>query len=61
VGRDHDEITEARADWMAQISDNAGVIADSAEIYDGRFGIVGDHLPPVPAPPLPNVRLKARR
>ena len=33
----------------------------NAEIYDGRFGIVGDHLPPVPAPPLPNVRLKARR
>jgi redox-sensitive bicupin YhaK (pirin superfamily) len=61
VGRDHEEITRARADWMAQISDNAGVIADSAEIYDGRFGIVGDHLPPIPAPALPNVRLKARR
>jgi redox-sensitive bicupin YhaK (pirin superfamily) len=60
VGRDHEEVAEARADWMAQISDNTGVIADSAEIYDGRFGIVGDHLPPVPAPALPNVRLKAR-
>jgi quercetin 2,3-dioxygenase len=61
VGRDNDEITEARADWMAQISDNDGLIQDSAEIYDGRFGIVGDHLPPVPAPALPNVRLMPRR
>jgi redox-sensitive bicupin YhaK (pirin superfamily) len=61
VGRDNDDITEARADWMAQISDNDGVIQDGTEIYDGRFGIVGDHLPPVPAPALPNVRLMPRR
>jgi quercetin 2,3-dioxygenase len=61
VGRDHDEITEARNDWMAQISDNSGVIQDSADIYDGRFGVVGDHLPPIPAPAMPNARLKARR
>jgi hypothetical protein len=61
VGRDHDDITEARADWMAQISDTNGVIQDSAEIYDGRFGIVGDHLPPVPAPMLPNATLKPRQ
>jgi redox-sensitive bicupin YhaK (pirin superfamily) len=61
VGRDHEEIAEARGDWMAQISDSSGVIADGAEIFDGRFGIVGDHLPPIPAPALPNARLKARR
>jgi redox-sensitive bicupin YhaK (pirin superfamily) len=62
VGRDHTEIEEARADWMAQISDNTGMLQDSSEIYDGRFGIVaGDHLPPVPAPALPNARLKPRR
>ena len=61
VGRDHEEITEARNDWMAQISDNTGMIQDSADIYDGRFGIVGDHLPPVPAPAMPNARLKPRR
>jgi redox-sensitive bicupin YhaK (pirin superfamily) len=60
VGRDNDDITEARAAWMAQISDGTGVIQDSAEIHDGRFGIVSDHLPPVPAPALPNVRLKSR-
>ena len=61
VGRDHDEIVEARADWMAQITDNTGPIADSAEAYDGRFGVVEDHLPPIPAPALPNARLKPRR
>jgi len=62
VGRDHDEVVHARADWMAQITDNSGTIQDSSEIYDGRFGIVaGDHLPPIPAPVLPNARLKPRR
>ncbi len=61
VGRDHDEIVEARGDWMAQITDNNGTVTDSAEIYDGRFGIVtGDHLSPIPAPALPNARLKPR-
>lgn len=62
VGRDHDEIVGARADWMAQITDNNGTLTDTSETYDGRFGIVvGDHLPPVPAPSLPNARLKPRR
>jgi quercetin 2,3-dioxygenase len=62
VGRDHDEIVSARADWMAQITDNNGTLQDTSESYDGRFGIVvGDHLPPVPAPALPNARLKPRR
>jgi hypothetical protein len=62
VGRDHDEIVQARADWMAQITDNNGTITDSSEIYDGRFGIVtGDHLPPIPAPAMPNAKLKPRR
>jgi redox-sensitive bicupin YhaK (pirin superfamily) len=62
VGRDHEEVVQAREDWMAQISDNNGVIQDSSQIYDGRFGIVeGDTQPPVPAPALPNARLKARR
>jgi quercetin 2,3-dioxygenase len=62
VGRDHDEVVSARQDWMAQITDNFGTIRDSSEIYDGRFGIViGDHLPPVPAPSLPNAKLKPRR
>ncbi|MGC4110924.1 MAG: pirin family protein [Nocardioides sp.] len=62
VGRDHDEIVQAREDWMAQVTDNNGTLTDSSEIYDGRFGIVtGDHLPPVPAPVLPHATLKPRR
>jgi quercetin 2,3-dioxygenase len=61
VGRDHDEVVSAREDWMAQITDNNGTIQDSSRVYDGRFGIVpGDHLPPIPAPALPNARLKPR-
>jgi len=62
VGRDHAEVVQAREDWMAQVTDNNGTLQDSSEIYDGRFGIVeGDHLPPIPAPALPNARLKPRR
>ena len=45
---------------MAQITEDTGTFTDSAEIHDGRFGIVADHLPPVPAPALPNARLKPR-
>jgi redox-sensitive bicupin YhaK (pirin superfamily) len=62
VGRDHAEVVQAREDWMAQITDNNGVIPDSSAIYDGRFGVViGDNLPPIPAPAMPNARLKPRR
>lgn len=48
VGRSHDEIAEARAHW---------------EGPDARFGSVVGHEPDdrIPAPPLPNVRLTARR
>ena len=43
-----------RGDWQAQIVDGA--------LADGRFGIpVDDKLPPIPAPELPNVRLRERR
>jgi redox-sensitive bicupin YhaK (pirin superfamily) len=38
------------------------VVPDSQLVRDGRFGtVVGDHLPPIPAPPLPNARLRDRR
>jgi hypothetical protein len=62
VGRDHAEIEEARAAWMAQVTDDSGTFTDTSQIHDGRFGIVvGDTLPPIPAPVLPNARLKPRR
>lgn len=47
VGRTHDEIVEAREAWEARAA---------------RFGEVVDHGPErIPAPPLPAVRLTARR
>ncbi|MBF4770395.1 pirin family protein [Nocardioides agariphilus] len=61
VGRTHDEVVAAREEWQAQITRDGEVVGDGQEVADGRFGIVvGDHLPPVPAPPLPTARLKPR-
>ena len=54
VGRTHEEIVTYRSDWQAQISAPTGSVG-------GRFGAVVDHLPPIPAPPLPNARLRERR
>jgi len=54
VGRSHEEIVGFREEWQAQI--------DGDRLNDGRFGIpVDDPLPPIPAPELPNARLKERR
>lgn len=53
VGRTHEEIVGFRSDWQDQIVDGS--------LADGHFGIpVGDELPPIPAPDLPNARLKER-
>ena len=47
IGRTHEDIAQARADWEAD---------------DERFGYVDGHNGErIPAPPLPNVRLKPRR
>ena len=46
VGRSHEEVVTAREDWMAG-RDRFGSVADDA-------------APPLPAPELPSVRLKAR-
>jgi redox-sensitive bicupin YhaK (pirin superfamily) len=61
IGRSHDEIAAFRAEWQAQIAPDGAVVKDSQQMSDGRFGVVvGDHLPPIPAPELPGVRLKPR-
>jgi redox-sensitive bicupin YhaK (pirin superfamily) len=61
IGRSHDEIAAYRAEWQAQIAPDGAVVKDSQRMADGRFGVVvGDHLPPIPAPELPGVRLKPR-
>ena len=47
------QLCDFRAQWQEQITD--------AGLLDGRFGIpVGDASPPIPAPPMPHVRLKER-
>jgi len=62
VGRTHEEIVAFREEWQDQITTDSAVVEDSQEVTDGRFGIVvGDHLPPSPAPDLPNARLRERR
>ena len=58
VGRTHEEIVAFREEWQVQI-EGAGT---GQEVRAGRFGIVvGEDLPPIPAPALPNARLKERR
>ena len=53
VGRTHDEVVAFRAEWQAD------VVADSTRT--GRFGHVdGYDGAPLPAPELPNVRLRPR-
>jgi redox-sensitive bicupin YhaK (pirin superfamily) len=53
VGRTHEEVVAFRSEWMSQLQGGYA---------DGRFGIpVGNELPPIPAPELPNARLRERR
>ncbi|TPW75620.1 pirin family protein [Schumannella soli] len=49
VGRDHDEIARARADWDARV---AGAPT--------RYDVIDDDRAPLPAPVLPPVRLRPR-
>ena len=52
IGRTHDEIVGYREEWQAQIADGTQA--------DGRFGVVDLDMRPIPAPEMPNVRLKLR-
>ncbi len=57
VGRSHEEIVAFREEWQDQI---AGA-ATGQDVRPGRFGIVIDEpLPAIPAPTLPNARLRSR-
>ncbi|TPW72948.1 pirin family protein [Schumannella sp. 10F1B-5-1] len=49
VGRDHDEIAQARADWQQRLGG-----------ADTRFDAIDDDRAPLPAPELPPVRLRPR-
>jgi redox-sensitive bicupin YhaK (pirin superfamily) len=61
VGRSHDEIVGYRREWQQQITRDGEVVDDSRAVAAGRFGVVDDALAPIPAPGLPNARLKQRR
>jgi hypothetical protein len=65
IGRSHDEIAGYRQEWQEQIASHDGaegeVVADGREVALGRFGVVDLDLQPIPAPALPNVRLKLRQ
>ena len=61
IGRDHDEIAAYRQEWQDQITADGAVVDDGRAMADGRFGTVDLELSPIPAPELPNVRLKQRR
>ena len=61
VGRTHEEVVAYREEWQAQITSDNEVVGDSQHVADGRFGVVvDDHLPPIPAPAMPHLRLKER-
>jgi len=63
IGRSHEDVVAYRDAWQAAIpDDSSAVVADSQLVSDSRFGrVVDDHLPPIPAPPLPEVRLRSRQ
>jgi redox-sensitive bicupin YhaK (pirin superfamily) len=62
VGRTHEEVVAYRQEWQDQLVRDGAVVQDSQDVADGRFGVVvGDHLPPIPAPDMPvGVRLRSR-
>ncbi|GAA5134822.1 pirin family protein [Alloalcanivorax gelatiniphagus] len=52
IGRTHEEIVGYREEWQDQLRDGRQV--------DGRFGVVDLDSDSIPAPPMPQVRLKLR-
>lgn len=61
IGRTHEEIVGLREEWQDQITAAGEVVDAGTSVAAGRFGVVDLDLPPIPAPDLPNVRLKLRR
>lgn len=62
VGRNHDEIVAFREEWQDQITRDGAVVGTGGDVREGRYGVVpGQPLPPIPAPVMPNARLRERR
>ena len=61
VGRTHEEIVGLPRGVAGADRADGAVVRDSQDVAAGRFGVVlGDHLPPIPAPEMPQVRLRPR-
>jgi hypothetical protein len=60
IGRTHEEIVGFRQEWQDQITVDGGIVEAGTSVAEGRFGRVDLDLAPIPAPELPNVRLKLR-
>lgn len=68
VGRSHDEVAAYRASYQAAIgaedgadgADGAGAGGAGGAEDVAPFPIVADHRDPLPAPALPNARLRPR-
>ena len=67
VGRDHDEVVRYRAEWMAEIGADGDVVTDDPALVGPggerlpRFGTFPPgEPPPLPAPELPQVRMRPR-
>ena len=61
IGRSHEEVAADRREWQDQITVDGTPVVSGTSVAQGRFGVVDHDLPPIPAPILPNVRLKQRR
>lgn len=63
VGRSHEEIVEYRTKWQQEIGVDEGTVNDPRTDRDGtlRFGsFPADQPAPLPAPALPNARMRLR-
>ncbi|MCG2621879.1 pirin family protein [Arthrobacter sp. I2-34] len=59
IGRSHEEVVQYRANWQSQIG--AVPVGPGVPEEGSQFGtVVGDTLDPLPAPVLPNARLRPR-
>jgi quercetin 2,3-dioxygenase len=59
IGRSHEEVVQYRANWQAQIG--AEPVGPGVPAEGSQFGtVLGNTLDPLPAPVLPNARLRPR-
>jgi len=61
IGRSHDEVVAARDEWMTAVDQYGANGSPRPGVSPTRFGLVHGYPDgPIPAPPLPRVRLRTR-